>query len=463
MEKKHIQQFQGERVHFIGIGGISMSGLAEILLSRGYRVSGSDLKASPITRRLQHKGAVVFDGHRAEQVHGADLAIHTAAVKEDNPEMVEARRLNIPVLDRAALLGQLMETYAYAVGVSGTHGKTTTTAMMSLILYQAALDPTILLGGELEAVGGNVRTGSSHYFITEACEYVDSFLKFHPYMAVILNIDADHLDYFKDLDHIYASFAKYAALVPEKGFLIGCGDDPLVVKLAKTVQCKTVLYGIEQEADWTAADIHYDAFGCASYRAVFRSQDMGWFRLKVPGRHNIYNALAAAAGAWALGISVDAIRPALSAYQGTHRRFEFKGRTDRNVLVVDDYAHHPAEIKATLEAAAHVPHDKLWCIFQPHTYTRTHKLFQEFSSAFKGADTLIVADIYAAREKDPGLVHARDLAAAAALQGQNSLYLPDFPSIIAYLQENAKDGDLVLTMGAGDIHEVGEALLGETL
>lgn len=459
MENVHIRNYKGKRIHFIGIGGISMSGLAEILIVQGYHISGSDLLNSAITGKLSHRGATIHLGHHPEQVHGADLIVHTAAVKEDNPEMMEARRLSLPIMDRATLVGQIMEIYPFAIGVSGTHGKTTTTSMLSIIMDQAKLDPTILVGGELDAIGGNVRTGNSQYFITEACEYVESFLKFHPYMALILNIDSDHLDYFRDIDHIYEAFMKYARLVLPQGYLIGCGDDPLVRRLVQDIHCHTVLFGIDTEAEWKASNLEYDELGCATYRAVYHEQDMGWFTLKVPGRHNVYNALAATASAWALGISEDIIKKALLAYTGAHRRFELKGTTHNGVKVLDDYAHHPTEVKATLQAASNLSHEKIWCIFQPHTYTRTKKLFLEFTEAFEGVDTLILADIYAAREKDEGDIHSKDLVRAIASKGQECIYLPSFEAITTYLREQTKTGDIVLTMGAGNIYEVGEQLL----
>jgi len=361
-------------------------------------------------------------------------------------------------MDRATLLGQIMETYPFAIGVSGTHGKTTTTSMLSMIMNRSGLDPTILVGGELDEIGGNVRAGHSKYFITEACEYVDSFLKFHPDMALILNIDRDHLDYFRDIDQIYDSFVKYAALVPSTGYVIGCGDDPLVSRLMDQADCHTVSYGIDHSADWSAKEISYDQKGCARFVAVKNGKTFETFGLKVPGRHNIYNALASIAAADVMGIPADRIKNAVSLYHGAHRRFEIKGKTENGATIVDDYAHHPTEIKATIQAALHYPHNRLWCIFQPHTYTRTKKLFREFTEAFRGVDTLILADIYAAREKDTGEISSRMLAEAISKKGQDCTYLPDFKEIEDTIRKHARPGDLILTMGAGDINQVGDDL-----
>ena len=459
MGNLHIKDFIGKHIHFIGIGGISMSGLAEILHEKGCRISGSDLQQSAITERLKNNGIAVYQGHNSENINGADLIIYTAAIREDNPELAEAKIRNIPYMDRATLLGQIMETYRYAVGVSGTHGKTTTTSMLSLIMDRSGLDPTILVGGELDEIGGNVRAGRSEYFITEACEYVDSFLKFHPYMAVILNIDRDHLDYFKNIDQIYSSFVKYAGLVPKTGYVVGCGDDPLVSKLMKEAACRTVSYGIDNPADWTAQEITYDISGCASFLAGNNGKDFGRFELKVPGRHNIYNALASIAAADIMGIPADRIKSALLHYHGAHRRFEIKGKTGNQATIVDDYAHHPTEIKATIRAALNYPHNRLWCVFQPHTYSRTRKLFREFTEAFDGVDTLILADIYAAREKDTGEINSRMLAEAIAEKGRQCVYMPDFQEIEDYIRKYSRPNDLILTMGAGNINQVGDVLL----
>jgi len=450
------------RIHFVGIGGISMSGLAEILLHKGYRVSGSDMKDSHIIKKLREKGADIHIGHQASHIDGADLVVYTAAVKQDNPEIAEALKRNIPIMDRASLLGEIMQTFPNSIGIAGTHGKTTTTSMLSVILCHAGLDPTVLVGGELDDIGGNVRIGNSDYFITEACEYHESFLHFPPYMAIILNIDIDHLDYFKDIDDIYHSFWKYANLVPKNGYIIGFEDDPLVSQLLKEVNTRTVTFSIDKQANWMARNIKFNNKGCATYRAFYNGEDMGVFTLNVPGRHNVCNALAATAAAQALGISCDTIRESLASFRGTHRRFEIKGKMG-DITIIDDYAHHPTEIKATLEAAKKYPHQKIWCIFQPHTYTRTQKLLYEFAESFLDADEVIITDIYAAREKDTGIVHSKDLAKAVLDGGCSCRYLSSFDDAVEFLKKNARPGDIVLTMGAGDIYEVGDRLLKEDI
>jgi len=455
----HIDSFAGRHVHFIGIGGISMSGLAEILKMKGFTVSGSDLKATPITERLRHNDIKVYIGHTAQNVKDADLVVYTAAVKEDNPELVETIRQGIPSIDRASLLGQIMESYEYSIGIAGTHGKTTTTSMLSVILDKAGLDPTILVGGELDAIGGNVRIGQSPYFVTEACEYVGSFLKSRPYMAVILNIDMDHVDYFRDIEHIYQTFLEYARRVPESGYVIGCNDDPRVKRIMGEVKCRTVSFGLEPGADWTARDICYDEMGCASFNVIRHDYDMGKCKLKIPGRHNILNALAAAAAAYALGVSADTIIEGLLDFNGTHRRFEIKGKTEKGAVVIDDYAHHPTEIKATIKAALNYPHKRIWCVFQPHTYSRTKQLFDEFTEAFWGIDHLVIADIYAARETNTEGIHSKDLADAIRRKGMDCIYIDGFDGIASYLKQNTEAGDLIMTMGAGDIYQVADAIV----
>lgn len=459
MGTHHIRNFTGRHIHFIGIGGISMSGLAEILLERGYRVSGSDLKPSALTARLENKGATIYQGHGAQNIQGADLIVYTAAVKHDNPELMEAGKQNIPYMDRATLLGQIMDTFRFSIGVAGSHGKTTTTSMLSIMMNHAGLDPTILVGGELDEIGGNVQTGQGDYFITEACEYMDSFLKFHPDLAIILNIDRDHLDYFKDMGQIYNSFVDYANLIPQSGFLIGCEDDDLTARLMKEVTCQAISFGIDRPADWMAREISYDKQGHASFFVWHNGRSLGQFTLKIPGKHNIYNALASIAACDIMCISSDKMQEALLHYGGTHRRFELKGVTYNQTTIVDDYAHHPTEIKATITAALNYPHHRLWCIFQPHTYTRTKMLFQEFTQAFHGVDFLILTDIYAAREKNTGEIHSSMLAEAISQKGQNCIYLSDFKEIADYIRIHSLPGDLIITMGAGNIYEVGDALL----
>lgn len=445
-------------VHFIGIGGISMSGLAQILLTRGYKVQGSDIQYSSLIEKLEKNGAVVNIPHNAANVHGADLVIYTSAVKDDNPEIIEAKKLNIPLMDRATLLGEVMKEYSYRIAVAGCHGKTTSASMISIIFKNAGLDPTILLGGELDSIGGNVRIGDGQYFITEACEYMENFLKFYPFYGVILNIDEDHLDYFKDIEHIKETFIKFVKLIPQEGCLAVCADNKNAMDVIPYAKCSIVTFGIDNDADYMAKDIEFNDLGHPSFKVYKKGQCIGSCKLQIPGQHNILNALSAYAVSDFFGISSDVVSKSLMEFKGTHRRFDILG-TVNNITVVDDYAHHPTEIKATLAAAKKFPHNKLWCIFQPHTYTRTKLLFNEFASSFKEADYVIITDIYAAREKDTGEIHSKDLVEEANRIKNNAIYMKEFHDIAEYVSKNAKAGDMVLTVGAGSITKLGPMIL----
>jgi len=446
------------KVHFIGIGGISMSGLAETLLHYGYHVSGSDAHSSPIIDKLKKKGAKISIGHHEQNVVGADLVVYTAAVKLDNPEIVNAKELNIPVVGRAEFLGQIMKQYKYGIAVSGTHGKTTTTSLISIIMNNADLDPTIMVGGEVDAIGGNTRPGKSPYFIVEACEYVESFLYLYPYVSVILNVDADHLDYYKDIEQIIRSFNRFAKLTADDGYVVVSADDDNAMKAVEGVKAKLITFGLMKDGDWTAKNITYDGRGCGQFDAYYKGDFFGRFKINIPGRHNVSNALCAIACARIFDIDIDVINKSLLEFYGTHRRFEKKGEFN-GAEVIDDYAHHPTEIMATLAAAKNYPHEKLWCVFQPHTYSRTIKLLKGFSGAFKDADKLILADIYAAREKDNGQISSKMLEGLIREQGVDAMYLPSFEKIAAYLKQNVSPGDLVITMGAGDVYKIGEMLI----
>lgn len=448
-----------KRIHFIGIGGISMSGLAEILLQNNFCVSGSDMKQSNITNKLSSKGANIIYGHKEENVYNSDLIVYTAAISEDNPEIIMAKKLNIPLMDRAEFLGQLMKAHKYNIAVSGTHGKTTATSMLSHITIEAELDPTILVGGELDLINGNVYSGSSDYFLTEACEYKGSFLKFFPLLGVILNIDADHLDYFKDINHIKDTFQQFANLIPEEGFLIGYSDDFRVKEIMNTVKCNVLSYGLIN-GDLTADNIIYNESGCASFDVIKQGLIIFRLQLNVPGKHNILNALASCAVALTLNIEKNAIVNGLFKYKGTHKRFELKGKKN-GITVIDDYAHHPTEIKATLETAINYPHEKIYCVFQPHTYSRTISLFDDFAQSFYDVDELILCDIYAAREKDTGVVSSQMLGDKIRENGVSCKNFITFEEITSYLNKIMKNGDLLLTVGAGDVAIVGEMFLAE--
>ncbi|OGO76726.1 MAG: UDP-N-acetylmuramate--L-alanine ligase [Clostridiales bacterium GWB2_37_7] len=448
-----------KNIHFVGIGGISMSGLAEIMLNAGYKVTGSDLNSSKIIERLINKGAAISIPHDSKNVEGSELIVYTAAVKKDNVELVRASELSIPIMDRAEFLGIIMKKHQYGIAISGCHGKTTTTSMVSLIFKNANLDPTILLGGELDAIDGNVLVGKSDYFITEACEYFESFLKFYPYVGAILNVEEDHLDYFKDIEHIMSAFYKFTQLIPKEGSLVVCADNENAMKVATSAECNLLTYGIDNDADYTASNIYFDQLGHPRFDVYFRGNKLGMFSLNIPGKHNILNSLASIAIAINAGIDIDIIKNSLLEFRGTYRRFDIQG-TQNNITVIDDYAHHPTEIKATLDAAVQFPHKRVWCIFQPHTYSRTRTLFKDFALAFNRADKAIIADIYSAsREKDNGDIHSTDLVTAINQNSNNAIYIKNFEEIADLIAREAEPGDIVFTMGAGDVFKLGQMIL----
>ena len=446
------------RIHFTGIGGISMSGLAEILASQGYIITGSDIKSSPIIQKLDKMGISAAIGHQAENVAGADLLVYTAAVKPDNTELLAASAAGIPIMDRASLLGEIMKKYPFSIAVSGTHGKTTTTAMISMIMIEEGLDPTVHIGGEFKAIGGTTRIGKTGYFITEACEYTGSFLKFNPYLGLILNIEYDHTDYFRDFNEVKNAFLGFSKAVPEKGWLLVNGDDSPALEIMRKASCNKADYGLSNGCRWTASDISLDNMGCASYVLVHDNKPVTEIKLKVPGLHNVSNSLAALAAAGIMGCSLATASKALLKFNGVCRRFELKGNNN-GVIVVDDYAHHPSEVAASLKAARSIASSRIWCVFQPHTYTRTKHLMDGFATAFGDADTVILPDIYAAREDDTGEVNSAMLAEKISRTGKKVLYIKEFEDIAGYLNKNAEPGDLIITMGAGDIYKVGEIFL----
>ena len=448
-------------IHFIGIGGISMSGLAEILLEEDFRISGSDAKASPLTRSLEAKGAVIHYGQRASNItDDIDVVVYTAAIHPDNPEFACAREKNIPMLTRAELLGQIMRNYDTPIAISGTHGKTTTTSMVSHILLEGDCDPTISVGGILPAIGGNIRVGASETFVTEACEYTNSFLSFFPKISVILNMDADHLDFFKDIDDIRHSFRRFAQLLPADGTLIINADTPEYESIIKDLPCQVITYGLEHPADYTAEDITWDKYGHASFTVKKNGCKVGSYYLRVPGIHNVSNALAAIAVGKLLDLPDEVIVKGLGSFTGTDRRFQYKGEVG-GITIIDDYAHHPTEIAATLESAKNYPHEKIWCVFQPHTYTRTKALLPEFAKALTLADHVVLADIYAARETDDLGISSRDLQKQIQELGTPCDYFPTFDEIESFLLKSCTHGDLLITMGAGDVVNIGEHLLGK--
>lgn len=451
-----------------------MSGLAEILLDRGFKISGSDRAPSELTRVLEDKGVTVFYGQQAGNIKdGMELVVYTAAIRDDNEELIEVKKRNLPMLSRAELLGQIMKNYKVAVAVAGTHGKTTTTSMVTDILMKAGLDPTVSVGGMLKEIGGNIRIGASEYFVTEACEYTNSFLSFNPTAGIILNIEEDHLDFFKDINDIRSSFRRFAELLPEDGVLVINADIDNYTEITTGLKCKVVtVSGSGNAADYSATDIEYDDTGCASFTvvrgaAVNVSDDgkpavegSSRIRLLVPGEHNIGNALAAIALAEHLAISFDTVAEGFLDFAGTDRRFQLKGKLG-DVTIIDDYAHHPTEIRATLKAARNYPHKDIVCVFQPHTYSRTKAFFDDFVDALKLADMVVLAPIYAAREKDDLGMSSELICKELRNKGCNAYCFSTFDEIEEFLVENCMSGDLLITMGAGDIVKVGEDLLKE--
>lgn len=446
-------------IHFIGIGGISISGLAEILLEEGFTVSGSDSKESPLTQKLEQLGATIFYGQKASNIiDGIDCVVYTAAIHRENAELIEAVAKKIPMLTRAELLGQLMKNYKTPIAVSGTHGKTTTTSMLSHILLAGEKDPTISVGGILQAIGGNIRVGHSETFITEACEYTNSFLNFFPKIGIILNIEEDHLDFFKDLEDIRHSFHQFAALIPTDGTLIINNDIKNYEEICEGLDCRIVTCGSSLSSDYSSENVRFDEKGLASFDLIKRGETVCRIQLSVPGYHNVSNALTCIAAAELLEIPMKTIKQGLLAFTGTDRRFEYKGMMN-GVTIIDDYAHHPTEILATLKAAKNYPHKELWCVFQPHTYTRTKAFFHEFAEVLSHTDHLVLADIFAARETDTLGVSSKDLAAEVARLGTDAHYFGSFEEIEMFLKEHCVSGDLLITMGAGDVVNIGEDLL----
>ena len=449
------------RVYFVGIGGISMSGLAQILASEGFTVSGSDRAESAATQELEACGIKVLIGQKAENItDDIDLAVFTAAIHPDNPEYKAVHEKGIPCLSRAELLGQLMKNYRLPVAVSGTHGKTTTTSMLSEVLLAADVDPTLSIGGFLSDIGSNVRIGNSGYFVAEACEYTNSFLHMFPGIGIILNIEEDHLDFFKDLSDIRRSFRRFAELIPAEGTLIINAEIDNWEEIAKDLPCKVVTFSSEPGADYYPSDITLDKNGHPSF-TLHGPASCGAdteITLCVPGMHNIGNALAAVAAADRLDIPRSASAKGLSLFKGTDRRFQYKG--ERNgFTIIDDYAHHPTEIEATLRAARACPYSRIICVFQPHTYTRTKSFMSGFAKALSLADIVILADIYAARETDTLGISSRTLQEEIKKLGHDCLYFPTFSEIEEYLLANCRKNDLVITMGAGNVDKIGENLL----
>ena len=455
---EHIKKYKN--IHMIGIGGVSMSGIAAILQNWGFNVTGSDTSDSEAVQLLRKKGIKVVIGHSVEDVAGSDAVIYSAAVKQTDPEIVEAHRLNIPTIERADFLGAITRCYKDTICISGTHGKTTTTSMISLCFMDALKDPSIQVGAMLKQINGNYRVGNSEHFVIEACEYVESFLKFSPKAEVILDIDNDHLDYFKTFDNIKKAFIKYAKLLPDDGLLVINADDKSCLELPQYTNAKVVTYGIKNtEADFTAKNISFDDDGFPEFDIYYKNEFFMKLKLSVPGIHNVSNALACTALCTEYGIERKDIQDALIKFTGAHRRFEFKGKVDGIASVYDDYAHHPTEIKATYNSLSNKKYNKSWVIFQPHTYSRTKLLLNDFAEALKEFNHIIVLDIYAAREVNNHEISSKDLVNKIKSLGKEALYIPDFDECVNYVKKNVEKNDIVITVGAGTVTEIGSMLV----
>jgi UDP-N-acetylmuramate--alanine ligase len=457
-----------QRIHFVGIGGIGMSGIAEVLLNLGYKVSGSDLKSSALTQRLAGLGAAVFDRHAAENINGAEVVVTSSAIAEDNPEVAEARKLHIPVIPRAEMLAELMRL-KYGIAVAGMHGKTTTTSMVAAVLAGGGLDPTVVVGGRVDAMGSNARLGKSQYLIAEADESDRSFLKLSPILAVVTNIDREHMDCYRNMRDVKTAFLEFMDRVPFYGMVVACNDDGPLRRLLPRVRRRTLTYGTKRGSDFYIELNAGNAGGLvrghgqplSRFRVSYRKQDLGEFTLHVPGVHNILNATAAIAVGIGLDVGVEPIRAALDQFRGVDRRFHWRGRA-AGVNVIDDYGHHPTEIKATLAAARQYGFGKVHVVFQPHRYSRTRDLMEEFTSAFGDADSLFVLDIYAASEKPIAGVSAEILAQRIreTMTPKVAQYADSFANAVESVAAVAQEGDMILTLGAGSVSQLGPMILG---
>ncbi len=446
-----------KRIHFVGIGGIGMSGIAEVLLNLGYGISGSDVQSSDTSKRLERLGAIVAVGHAAENIGNADVVVTSTAVRTDNPEVVEAHRKNIPVIPRAEMLAELLKM-KFSVAVSGSHGKTTTTSMVSTILAEGGLDPTMVIGGKLASIGSNARLGDGDIIVAEADESDGSFLKLSPTIAVVTNIDREHLDYYPGIEEIKTAFLKFANIVPFYGCTVMCNDNEHVREIAGSIKRRVITYGIDHPADYSASNIRF-LTSKTIYQLTHKGENLGDIELVVPGLFNVYNSMAATAVGRELGLDMATIRKGLTAFSGVQRRLEIKGSADQ-ITVVDDYGHHPTEIVATLSAARQMWKGRLIVVFQPHRFTRTRALFDEFIRSFGDADILVLNDIYPASEAPiPGINSAALWAAIKEGGHPHVEYIGQAQNTIDFLLATAEPGDTVITLGAGSIYKIGEAFL----
>ena len=456
-----------QRIHFVGIGGIGMSGIAEVLLNLGYQISGSDLRNSAVTQRLAALGATAFEGHAAANIVGADVVVTSSAIPVDNPEVAEARRLHVPVIQRAEMLAELMRL-KYGIAIAGMHGKTTTTSMVAAVLAAGGLDPTVVVGGRVDAMGSNARLGKSHYLVAEADESDRSFLKLSPILSVVTNIDREHMDCYRDMRDVRRTFIEFMERVPFYGMVVGCNDDLVLQRLLPRVHRRVTTYGTGRGSDFLirmGASQMRSALGAGEhsplvrFQVTYKEKDLGEFTLHVPGAHNVLNATAAIAVGTALDIPAEMIRSALDGFRGVDRRFHFKGAV-AGVSVIDDYGHHPTEIRATLAAARQCGFRRVHVIFQPHRFTRTRDQMDEFSTAFADADSLCLLDIYPASEKPIAGITAEVLASRIAGAGKPSVaYAPSFSDAVAIIANLVQPDDMVLTLGAGSVSQLGAMLL----
>lgn len=448
-----------KRVHFIGIGGCSMSGLARILHDQGYEITGSDVKKSAFTEQLENEGIQVVTGHDQKNVEGADAVIYSAAIKPYNPEYAYAAAHNIPMLERSKLLGLISSGYDKVACIAGCHGKTTITSMLALIMEATPVDATVHVGGMVDFLGGGVKIGQGSSFITEACEYVRSFLTLHPTDILVNNIDDDHLDCYRDIEDIYATFAEFVEKQPADGVLLLNTSDELTARLAEHARCRIVSINNPPGSDWYLANEEFDADGCSSGDVVHNGDVAAHVTLQVPGAHNLRNALAAIAfAAEAFGVEASEAAAALEGYHLAGRRFELMGEKD-GVRIFHDYAHHPSEIRACLDAAKRVPHERMWVVFQCNSYTRARTLKDKYATSFADADEVIVPDIYPGRDTDTQGMHATDLVSAINRSSGNCMYIPTFPEIANYLKRHWHKGDIVVTLGSGDVNRQQMVLL----
>jgi UDP-N-acetylmuramate--alanine ligase len=452
-----------QRIHFVGIGGIGMSGIAEILLNLGYKISGSDLKSSAVTQRLATLGAITFEGHTAEHVSGAEVVVTSSAISPDNPEVAEARKQHVPVIQRAEMLAELMRL-KYGIAIAGMHGKTTTTSMVAAVLAAGGLDPTVVVGGRVDAMGSNARLGKSQYLVAEADESDRSFLKLSPILSIVTNIDREHMDCYRNMRDVRQTFLEFMDRVPFYGMIVACNDDPILRKLLPQVQRRVVTYGTRRGSDFLIRPGAIDQQPgqhrpLSHFKVSYRTKALADFVLHVPGMHNILNATAAIAAGVGLDIPVETIRTALENFRGVDRRFQLKGKV-ADISVIDDYGHHPTEIRATLAAAKQCGFRRVHVIFQPHRYTRTKELMEEFTTAFCDADTLRILDIYAASEKPIEGITGEALAARIQeVSGQSVRYGTSFAEVAGAVSSEAEAGDMILTLGAGSVSQLGQAIL----